>query len=70
MVEPHPIYNLFRKQPPIGKGTTQSAAYWQGYERGEQGKRKFVVYSVTWWAAKAGRDNAREAEAKTLKSPS
>ena len=24
-MEPHPIYALFRKQPPVGRGTTQSA---------------------------------------------
>jgi hypothetical protein len=57
-MKPHPIYVLFRKNPPQGRGTTQSAAYWAGWEGN---KRKYVPFSITWWAAKAGRDNRKEA---------
>jgi len=55
-VTKHPIYDLFRNSPPSReRKTTQTCAYWKGYDNVPI---KYVAGSVTWWAYKAGRDNA------------
>jgi hypothetical protein len=54
---PHEIYKIYRKSPPTARrGVTVICAYWHGYDGTYD---KFVRYSASWWANKAGKDNRK-----------
>ena len=61
-MKPHPIYELYRKQPPVNAdgtphlGGLHRVAYWDGFKGNP---RKYVRGSAAWVGAEAGRDNRK-----------